>query len=102
VADKVNVYVGDSADVLVRLPEVYDLVFIDGSHDRESVLRDADLAVRHVLKPGGVLVFHDYRSSQDPGVTEAVDELIAGGGELLSRCGTLAVVRPPAAALAGV
>ena len=95
VADRVRVYEGESAAVLPRLPAVFDLVFIDGAHDRESVTRDASLAVG-VLKPGGLLVFHDY-GERDKGVTETVAELVAGGGELLSRCGTLAIVRPPAA-----
>jgi predicted O-methyltransferase YrrM len=74
------------------LPPVYDLVFVDGSHDRESVSRDAALA-RGVLKPGGLLAFHDY-GNRDFGVTEAVDELLRGGAELLNVAGTVAVVRP--------
>jgi hypothetical protein len=96
VADKVRVHPGTSADVLPCLPPIYDLVFIDGAHDRGSVAADAGLACE-VLKPGGVVVFHDYGGG-DVGVTEAVDEFIAGGAVLLGRCGTLAVVRPPAAA----
>lgn len=96
VADRVAVYEGEAAEVLARLPPVYDLVFIDGSHDRESVLRDAGLAAA-VLRPGGLLAFHDYGDT-DHGVTAAVDELVGGGAEVLHRCGSLAVVRPPAAA----
>lgn len=98
VRDKVCIYQGESCEMLACLPPVYDLGFIDGSHDKDSVLADAH-AVAAVLKPDGILIFHDYGGS-DVGVTEAVDEFIAGGGELLSRCDTLAVVRPPAAALA--
>lgn len=93
VGDKVRVYEGESLRVMEWLPPVYDLVFIDGSHDRESVLADAAAASR-LLKPNGRLVFHDY-GGNDQGVTDAVNELIAGGGELLGRCGTLAIVRPP-------
>lgn len=98
VGAKVRAVRGESAAALPKMPPVYDLAFIDGSHDRESVARDAALAAR-LLRPGGVLAFHDYGAT-DPGVTEAVDELIASGGELLSRCGSLAVVRPPAGAMA--
>lgn len=94
VADKVRVHPGESVETMACLPPVYDLVFIDGSHDRESVAADAEAATA-LLRPGGLLVFHDY-GGPDAGVTAAVDELLAGGGELLSRCGTLAVVRPPA------
>lgn len=74
----------------------FDLVFIDGAHDYDSVRSDIENASR-VLAPGGLLAFHDYHSSCDPGVTAAVDELLADGGELLSTHSTLAVVRPPAA-----
>lgn len=95
VQSKVRPYVGETVDMLAVLPPIYDLIFIDGSHDRESVAADAEGAAR-LLKPGGLLVFHDY-GQNDPGVTEAVDDYLAGGGELVSRCGTLAIVRPPAA-----
>ena len=97
VEHKVHYVEGESADRLACLPEIYDLAFIDGSHDRASVLADAEGAAA-VLRPGGLLVFHDYGGA-DPGVTEAVDELLAGGGELLERYGSLAVVRPPAKVL---
>jgi hypothetical protein len=96
VAGKVTVHRGTSGDVLPCLPPIYGLVFIDGSHDRESVAADIGWACG-VLKPGGVILFHDYGAG-DVGVTEAVDEFIAGGAVLLGRCGTLAAVRPPAAA----
>lgn len=97
VDSKVNVYPGESAAVLPNLPPIYDLVFIDGSHDRESVRRDAELASA-CLRPGGTLAFHDY-GDIDWGVTEAVDEFVSQpGAAILGRVGTLAVVRPPAAA----
>lgn len=93
VENKINVLQGLSSEMLPSLPPVFDMAFIDGAHDYQSVLRDAEMA-SDLLRPGGVLVFHDYRSTHDPEVTLAVDELIAGGGALLGRCGTLAVVRP--------
>lgn len=92
VADKVTAVRGASAEVLPDLPPVYDLAFIDGSHDYESVKADAANAAR-CLRPGGVIAFHDY-SDRDPGVVKLVDELLAGGAELLGRCDSLAVVRP--------
>lgn len=98
VRDKVQPYRGHSAEMLPCLPPVYDLIFIDGDHAREAVAVDA-AAAASLLRPGGLLVFHDYgRTGADVGVTEAVDEFVAGGGKLLSRFGSLAVVRPPAAA----
>jgi hypothetical protein len=71
----------------------YDVVFIDGAHDYESVKIDIGKALR-ALSPTGVIVFHDYQSPNDPGVTQAVDELLASGAHLIQKQHTLAVVRP--------
>jgi predicted O-methyltransferase YrrM len=78
--------------------ETFDLVFIDAGHDYENVSKDIERATA-ILDENGLLAFHDYRSLQDPGVTKAVDELLALGGELISTTDSLAVVRPPAAVL---
>jgi predicted O-methyltransferase YrrM len=79
----------------------FDLIFIDGAHDYEAVRNDIEHA-RELLAPDGVLAFHDYRERAgdhdgrwDPGVTQAVDELVAAGGEILSKHSTVAVVKPP-------
>jgi hypothetical protein len=50
----------------------------------------------NLLAPGGLLAFHDYKRQGDPGVEQAVDDLLLDGGKLLSLTDTLAVVRPPA------
>jgi hypothetical protein len=78
----------------------YDLVFIDGDHSYDAVHEDIETATR-LLTPGGCIAFHDYRktpgehdSGWDPGVTKAVDELLANGARLISRHGTVAVVKP--------
>jgi SAM-dependent methyltransferase len=92
VAEKVTAHRGTSRELLANLPPIYDLVFIDGDHGHEAVLADAEGAAR-LLRPGGLLVFHDY-GERDPGVVQAVDELVAAGAEILDRCGDLAVVRP--------
>lgn len=93
VEKKVNILQGESADILENLPPVFDLIFIDGSHDINSVRRDIELAEPLLRTPESLLVFHDYQSA-DQGVTDAVDELIASGAELIERYGTLAVVKP--------
>jgi SAM-dependent methyltransferase len=82
-------------DAEIPLPE-YDLAFIDGAHDLESVRADIRKA-QAVLKPGGLIAFHDYANNLDFEVQEAVDEFLASGAELISVTDTLAVVRPPAA-----
>jgi hypothetical protein len=73
----------------------YDLAYIDGAHDEDSVRADAERALS-VLAPGGLLTFHDYKHPSHEGVEAVVNELIASGGELISVHETLAVVRPPA------
>lgn len=42
----------------------YDLVFIDGLHHREQVLRDVDNSLAH-LNPGGVIVLDDCRPKEE-------------------------------------
>lgn len=82
-------------DCEIPLPE-YDLAFIDGAHDRESVEADIHKALA-VLKPNGLIAFHDYANAVDFEVEAVVDGFIAAGAELISRTDSLAVVRPPAA-----
>jgi predicted O-methyltransferase YrrM len=92
VADKVTTCHPDDT---YPLPQ-YDLVFIDGAHEQESVSYDIYRAME-VLADGGLLVFHDYDHPSHPGVKNAIDQLLLDGGELLSTHNTLAVVKPPAA-----
>lgn len=92
VRDRVQICHPDAA---IPLPG-YDLVFIDGAHDRKSV--DADIRkALSVLNPGGLLAFHDYSNELDFEVQEAVNAFLASGAELVSTHATLAVVQPPAA-----
>lgn len=92
---------GVASKVATRSPdeelpaEAFDVAFIDGAHDRESVAADAARCIPS-LKAGGLLAFHDYKQPCHPGIEEAVKELISEGGELISVTDTLAVVRPPA------
>lgn len=71
----------------------FGFALIDGDHSYEAVLRDARLATR-ALKPGGLLAFHDYGSPDDPGVREAVHELVECGCKLRGVHGTVAIVEP--------
>lgn len=47
-----------------------DVVFIDASHDEQSVLRDISIAAS-LVRPGGILCGHDF-SPAWPGVVSAV------------------------------
>lgn len=94
---------GVSDRVTTRRPDEpwggpFDLAFIDGDHDRERVAADIARTLE-MLSPGGLIVFHDYANPSHPGVAQAVDDLIAAGGEIVSRIDSLAVVKPPAAIL---
>jgi hypothetical protein len=96
VAEKVSTAHPDDA-----IAGQFDLVFIDGNHEHDFVVADIAKAMA-VLSPGGLLAFHDYRTSPgecdggwDEGVTAAVNQLLVDGGELISRHDTVAVVRPP-------
>lgn len=92
IADKVTAC---HPDAEIPLPE-YDVAFIDGAHDRASVEADISKAMA-VLKPDGLLIFHDYSNELDFEVQAVVDELLASGADLVKTVNTLAVVRPPAA-----
>lgn len=52
---------GRSEDLLPGLPRAsYDVIYVDGSHEASAVLMDALLSWT-LLKPGGLLLFDDYR-----------------------------------------
>jgi predicted O-methyltransferase YrrM len=57
------------------LPFYVDMVFIDGDHRYETVLRDIRKAWK-LLRPNGLLCGHDYEHPGWPGVKKAVDELV--------------------------
>lgn len=94
VSDKVTAYHPDHAPVHTT----YDLILIDGAHDRDSVQADLDNYLAQ-LSENGLLVFHDYGEPMIPGVSEVVNELLANGAELVSVTDHLAVVKPAAVLL---
>jgi hypothetical protein len=55
-----------------------ELLFVDSTHDRDSVLRAASVW-RPVLAEGAIVAFHDYDHPDFPGVREAIEELKLGG-----------------------
>ncbi|MFV8749374.1 class I SAM-dependent methyltransferase [Nannocystaceae bacterium ST9] len=60
-----------------------DLVFLDGSHDRDAVA--ADLAAwRSRLRPGGIMAGHDF-GERHPGVVEAVEAFADAQGRTIER-----------------
>lgn len=55
----VAVVVASFQEFVPLLGRVFDLVFVDGDHDTDSVQRDTRLARDH-LRPGGTIAFHDW------------------------------------------
>jgi predicted O-methyltransferase YrrM len=59
---RMNLHDSDAVDLLVSIVTDQggaDMVFVDASHDYESVRRDL-VSARRLLKPGGILCGHDY------------------------------------------
>lgn len=57
--------------------EKFDAVLIDADHSHGAVVADI-LVYRRRLRPGGLLLLHDYRSPAWPGVRKAADFLLPG------------------------
>ena len=53
-----------------------DVMFVDGAHSYEYVLSDTEAAYK-MVKPGGLILWHDYDSRWWPGVTRAINQLQA-------------------------
>ena len=57
--DRLNVYTSKSFDVLKKIDDTFDFIFVDGSHEYKDVVFDGLLAWK-LLKPGGLMIFDDY------------------------------------------
>jgi predicted O-methyltransferase YrrM len=72
-----------------------DMVFVDAGHTYEYVKSDTNNALQ-MVRPGGVVLWHDYLQVLHPGVTRVLAELCADGYVLSHLRGThLAVYRDP-------
>lgn len=71
--NNIVLHIGTTEQVAPALrSRLFDLIFIDGTHSKDAVLRDVAL-LRRTLAPGGVFAFHDYGIGL--GVEDAVNEL---------------------------
>lgn len=70
---RVSEHVGTSLEFFSKLPKdkKFDLIYVDGSHEADDVLKDAIMSFGH-LGVGGVMIFDDYlwsffpRASDNP------------------------------------
>ena len=70
--ERIRQVYGDSARVdFESLTPPFDMVFVDGCHFRDYVRKDTENAFKY-LRPGGVVVWHDYGDIKD--VSRVVDE----------------------------
>jgi predicted O-methyltransferase YrrM len=75
VASKITQLYGDSKAFDERPWEARcDLVFVDGSHARSYVESDSRKALR-LARPGGLVLWHDYRGPVLPGVYHTLNAL---------------------------
>jgi predicted O-methyltransferase YrrM len=65
--------------VVAALPKKADFVYIDGDHSVSGVRRETALA-RAIVRPGGVIAWHDY-GNRTVGVSTAIDELNRAEGD---------------------
>lgn len=67
-----------SLDLAVADLAPCEAAFIDGDHGREAVMHDTALA-RALVRPGGVIVWHDYHDLGTVDVREVLDEMHQAG-----------------------
>jgi len=76
-----------SLDLTVADLALCDAAFIDGDHGYEAVLHDTLLSTT-LVRPGGIIVWHDYHELGTVDVKRALDELYASGEKLTHVEGT--------------
>lgn len=92
VQNKVLIIAGESKDALPSESGIFDLIFLDGAHDPESVKVDMAQAMR-LVKPNGVIALHDYSSVDHPGVVTVINSMLGKEIELVDQHKSILVVR---------
>lgn len=64
-----------------------DVVFIDGDHSESAVLNDRSLAQR-IVRPGGLIVYHDDNGLRTVDVSRVLDDLHERGADIQHVAGT--------------
>ncbi len=74
--DNIVPVVGKSWDVIPEMTEKFDVIFIDGLHTKEGIIKDVRVTLPR-LKGDGFLVFHDYGNKQWPDVAPTIHSLFS-------------------------
>lgn len=86
-----------SWNVVQYFPAEFDMIFIDGSHLFDDVLRDFH-DWYSLLDDYGFMMFHDSAPREDglfagwPSVIAAVDLIVEHGHPVIERCDTIRVI----------
>lgn len=64
-----------------------DVAFIDGDHGRKGVMHDTGLA-SVLVRPGGIIIWHDYNFMDVVDVTACLEEMAAAGRKIVHVEGT--------------
>lgn len=97
---RIHIHTGDTKQFdISEFRQQMDLVFIDADHTYSFVKNDTEKALE-MLKPGGVILWHDYRwddiSPECEGVTRFVNEFFEQAGDCHEIAGTrFAVYQSP-------
>lgn len=75
VMKKIKIIQGYSSDVINIFTEKIDLLFIDGNHDYDSVLRDYQ-QWSPLVKVGGYIAFHDVGAVHTKGPKQVVEKYV--------------------------
>lgn len=79
--DNVDFYIGRSDEYGPSWKSrQYDMVFLDATHTYDEVFHDIH-SLYALIREGGVLVLHDYRHADFPGVEQAADEVFGPAPE---------------------
>ncbi len=77
VLSRAHIVRGTVDELAFGVDKQIDMLFIDGAHDYESVIKDIE-GFAWTVKKGGIISGHDYQPDY-PGVIEAVDKALGKG-----------------------